>query len=586
MSGNRDSIRARFQSVRDRGDFLVGAAVGAGLFAEAAEHGGADFVLALNAGRLRLMGAASASGMLPIRDANQFVESFGPAEFLGRCSGPVFFGASVLHPEEDAAAIAARVAALGFAGVMNFPSSVHYPAAMQLALDRWGLGFEKELAMLRAAAALDLWTVAHVRTCAQAEAAALAGCDMICFDLGWNTGGRHGVTTAVTLSEAAFLLREASRVVGRVNRHALLLVEGGPIETVEDLLSVYSRAQISGYVGGSTIDRLPLEDAVVNQTLRFKSAAAAKRRSVEQDRSLVEIGRSMGFAGRSPRMTAFLQTLSRFARNAVGPTFVVSGEPGSQRQRTVEGLFQLNGGDPGKLVTINARELSAQQLIIAIFGHSRQPGHGAAGHPQVKGLVIRELRHVSLYSQRRIARYLERGRFRPMGGQREISSEMQVLFTSSTPLHQLAEEGRLDPELHAQLESRELWIPPLREHVEDLEYLLGEAFDGLGTERALPKLSPAALRRLQTHSWTGNLAELRAFAGRLASADVGERLDEALVARLLDASPSQAMRPGTERDVIIDALWRNGFHRGRTANFLGISRKSLYNKIVRYQLMG
>src|SRR5687767_12336559 len=128
---NRQRIRDRFDSVRDRGEFLVGAAVGAGLFADAAARGGADFVLALSAGRLRLMGTASIACMLPLCDSNARVASFGAPEFLGRCSAPVFFGACAMTPDRSAAQIAASIADLGFVGVTNFPSLNHYPSAVQ-----------------------------------------------------------------------------------------------------------------------------------------------------------------------------------------------------------------------------------------------------------------------------------------------------------------------------------------------------------------------------------------------------------------------------------------------------------------------
>lgn len=586
----RRALRERFLQVHARDEFLVGAAVGSGLFAEAAEQGGADFVLALNAGRLRLMGTASVACMLPIRDANSFVESFGPAEFLGRCSIPVFFGASAMTPDRSAAEIAANIAELGFDGVMNFPSVVHYPDAVIAVMESCGLGFRKELELLVAAQRLDMWSIAHVRTRAQARQAAAAGCDMICFDFGWTSGGRRGPQNDVTLSEAALLMREVSKVVQQEHPEALLVLEGGPIESTEDLLPIYQAARISGYVGGSTIDRLPLEDAVINQTLRFKGAAAANRRSTEQDRSLLALGKSLGLVGRSTRMLTFLQTVHQFMRTSSGSAFIVSGERGSRRQLTAEALFRLSGGDPARLLTLDATEMSAQRLLMAVFGHADAEGRqarGAAGSRDVPGIVIRGLEHVSKHIQRRIARFLARGRFRPVGGKREITGNLQLLFISSQPSARLLDQGILDSELHQQLESRELCIPPLREHVEDLEEILDDMIADLsaGKHRA-PKLSPAALRRLQTHQWPGNLAELRTFATRLLAADTGARVDERAVADLFDAPALPTPRPASERDVILDALWRHGFHRGRTANFLGVSRKTLYNKISRYKLTG
>ena len=171
----RADIRKKFEAVRGRGEFLVGAAVGTGLFAQAAERGGADFVLALTAGRLRVMGTASLACMLPVCDSNAVVRSFGTKEFLGRLTIPVFYGASAMDPDRSAVEIAECIAADGFAGVMNFPTTAHFPPATLSALEWAGLGFAKEIELLRAAQKLNLWTVCHALTRDQARMAAAAG---------------------------------------------------------------------------------------------------------------------------------------------------------------------------------------------------------------------------------------------------------------------------------------------------------------------------------------------------------------------------------------------------------------------------
>src|SRR5215470_1493124 len=100
---NRQSIRQRFQTIRERGDLLFGAAGGAGLFAEAAERGGADFLFVVSAGRLRLMGAATAACVLPVLDSNAWVADFGVKEFVNRCSIPVIFSAVAMTSKQSAA---------------------------------------------------------------------------------------------------------------------------------------------------------------------------------------------------------------------------------------------------------------------------------------------------------------------------------------------------------------------------------------------------------------------------------------------------------------------------------------------------
>jgi transcriptional regulator of acetoin/glycerol metabolism len=120
----------------------------------------------------------------------------------------------------------------------------------------------------------------------------------------------------------------------------------------------------------------------------------------------------------------------------------------------------------------------------------------------------------------------------------------------------------------------------VRERSEDVEDLLNQAFEELQAPVPHLQLSPAALRRLRLHGWAGNLAEVRSLATHLLARVKDGRVSEADVAEALEPTPNQRV-VGNERELILDALWRHSFHRERTAQFLGVTRKTLYNKIVR-----
>jgi len=117
---------------------LVGAAIGVGMTAEAAERGGADFLLALSAGRYRVMGAASLAALLPLGAANSFTDGFARREILDRVSIPVFFGASCFDPSEDLDELVDRVRAAGYSGIANFPTATHFDGSFRDALDGAG----------------------------------------------------------------------------------------------------------------------------------------------------------------------------------------------------------------------------------------------------------------------------------------------------------------------------------------------------------------------------------------------------------------------------------------------------------------
>lgn len=596
FSIEKDSPRARiwrrFNSACERGEFLVGAAIGAGIFAQAAEQGGADFVLALNAGRMRIMGAASVACMLPIRDSNKFVQSFAPTEILSLCSVPVYFGASTLNPRQSPDEVADRIVAMGFEGVVNFPTVAHYPKQIRAALESAGLGFSKELALFSAAHARGLSTLAHVLTAEQARSAAAQGVDIICFNFGWNAGGDKGLASTLSVEEAASHARALSRVVARENPRAFFVLEGGPIEDPQQLTTVCRVARIHGYVGGSTIDRLPLAESVKEQTRRFKSAAVLARVQTSEEYDLIGFGRRLGLVGSSEAMIRVYQQIKRLRDSR--ESMIVSGERGTGRQKILRALHSLAGAKPESLAVLDADELTRQQLIVSLFGRAAAQGQrgelvGLIARDDIAVIAIRGIERVSLKTQARLAAYIEHGHFTPVGGRRPVQSEKRILLVSDEPLSVLLASERINRELADQLSGHEISLPALRERAEDIEALLSHAIDRLtdGEKLRQPVLSPAASQRLKQHHWPGNLTELRAFAGGLVSRYDGARVGKEAVLRTLAGDHKPARRSvASERDIILDALWRHGFHRGRAAVFLGISRKTLYNKIKHYGLTG
>src|SRR4051812_30714744 len=109
-------LRGRAQPhAAERPKFLVGAAIGTGMSAQSAMRGGADFLLAISAGRIRCMGEPSIAAMLPLKESNALVMDFARSEILPRASVPVFFGAATFDPRIDLAQLVDRIAEAGFA---------------------------------------------------------------------------------------------------------------------------------------------------------------------------------------------------------------------------------------------------------------------------------------------------------------------------------------------------------------------------------------------------------------------------------------------------------------------------------------
>ena len=129
--------------------FKVGAAVGSGIVARAAERGGADFLLTINAGRMRNMGMPSIACMLPIRAPLDATLPFAAREVLPQASVPVYFGLAAWSGPRDIAPVIRAALTEGFAGVANFPSAMHFSRSMRRLLDRAGIGTRAEIARLQ-----------------------------------------------------------------------------------------------------------------------------------------------------------------------------------------------------------------------------------------------------------------------------------------------------------------------------------------------------------------------------------------------------------------------------------------------------
>ena len=568
-------------------EFLIGAAIGSGSTALAAERGGVDFLLAINAGRLRAMGAPSIACMLPIFDANRLTRAFAEEELLPRCKVPVLLGCAVWDAGWDIDRIAEAARESGFAGVTNFPSCMHYSRPMQQLLSNAGRGIEAEVALLRAVQDRGMTAMFYCATRTQARLAADAGIDMICLNLGWNVGGMVGHRRRASLEEVASVAREVGRLVKRISPETRFLLEGGPIETAEDLSRVNRLTDIDGYVGGSTFERMPLEASIADQIDRFRHASRSRSTRDTQTERLLSWGRQQGFKGRSPALIEFLRKLKQI-QESDGPILLIT-QRGSP-EATV--LSALQSERDGALVGIDiGAEEHPGRARMLLFGHrdaveKRRPGLADSA---VGLLTIRHVNQLPVAIQRRLARALADGAFRAPGTWRRLPvlprialiHEQQADQAPGMPISGL-DEGLVDV-----VGGNVLRLPPLRERVEDLFDLLEDRKPSLTRS----SFTAAAIQRLSAHAWPGNEAELDAVIGDLsAMARSGPIPEDAVLARLAASDPISGatgrVARGGEKERILDALWRNGFNRNRTAESLGMSRKTLYNKIKRYGLSG
>lgn len=232
------------------GSLLIGGAIGIGMTAEAAVRGGADFLLALNAGRYRVMGAASLAALLPLSNANQFTDQFARREILDRVSVPVLFGASCFDPATSPEKLVQHACDVGYQGIANFPSAIHFDGRFRQVLEEAGLGFAREARMLELARRSGLLTFGYAKTRAEITRLIEADVAMICLNFGWNAGGVQSVAQSFTIAEAADRARRVftSIQVGHLRRYVSSKADRSSILVICSV-SAMRQAQMDMWVG-------------------------------------------------------------------------------------------------------------------------------------------------------------------------------------------------------------------------------------------------------------------------------------------------------------------------------------------------
>ncbi|MEM6847727.1 MAG: phosphoenolpyruvate hydrolase family protein [Pseudomonadota bacterium] len=269
---SRAEIVAKFQDMKRRREPIVGGGAGTGLSAKCEEAGGIDLIVIYNSGRFRMAGRGSLAGLLAYGDANAIVMEMAREVLPVVKRTPVLAGVNGTDPFRSMDKFLDEVKAAGFAGVQNFPTVGLIDGTFRSNLEETGMSFSLEVDMIAAAAGKDLLTTPYVFCEADAEAMAKAGADVIVVHLGLTTGGSIGADTAMTLEDCPGTVDRWAAAALAVNPEAIVLVHGGPVAMPDDAAFVLKNTtNCHGFYGASSMERLPTEVALREQTRAFKT---------------------------------------------------------------------------------------------------------------------------------------------------------------------------------------------------------------------------------------------------------------------------------------------------------------------------
>lgn len=263
----------------DLGKSVVAAGSGIGISAKFAEKGGADLIVIYNSGRYRMGGHSSWSGFLPIGDANAIVLEMGEREVLPIVKDkPVIAGVFPSDPTRRMDYLLKQIKDMGFSGIINFPTVGLLEGDFRDNMESTGFGWQKDVDVVHMAHEMDLYTMAYVFTPEQSAQMAEAGVDCIVAHMGNTKGGSVGQIGGVSsLEGAAIRTKEIADAAWKINPEIIVLCHGGPIAFPDDAAYVIKETGIQGFVGASSMERLPVEKPLMEATKAFKDIPINKK---------------------------------------------------------------------------------------------------------------------------------------------------------------------------------------------------------------------------------------------------------------------------------------------------------------------
>ncbi len=378
---------------------------------------------------------------------------------------------------------------------------------------------------------------------------------------------------------------------------AIIILTGqGTIETAVQAMKAGAYDYLTKPVDFTRLTLL-LEKAL--ERTKITRELALLRRQAQADERPVLLGRSAV-------MKEVLRQVELAAASAA-PVLVL-GESGTGKELVARILHALSPRAKGPFVGVNCAAIPETLLESEIFGHEKGAFTGAAERrigcfEMADGgtLLLDEVGEMHPAVQAKFLRVLEEGTFRRIGGKVEIHVDARVIAATNKDPEAALHEGKLRQDLYYRLNVFPITLPPLRDRPEDIP-LLAEAFlqaSAAKNGRAVKAITPEALRLLHQYAWPGNVRELRNAIERAVILCRGETIEPGHLPETLHRPPAAADAAApdltvpigitveeAEKQLILRTLEFTKQNKTRAAEILGITLKTLHNKLHRFQSGG
>lgn len=267
----RQQVIERLHDQLAQGSALLMFGAGIGLTAKCAEKGGADLIGVYATAIYRMRGLPSIMAWLPYGDANEHLLNMSKEILPAVKKTPCIAGIGVHNPVIDMEEFLDKIIEMGFSGVNNEPFCGLYGEYFAKQMEKAGIGFSREVELIRLARQKNIFTIAWAMSPEESRRMAEAGADVIGAMIGVTAGGLSGASETMLLEQATKDVQAMVASAKSVNPDIMVLTHGGPFNDVQSAQYSIANSRAVGYASGSSGERIPTEQAVIEITKQYKS---------------------------------------------------------------------------------------------------------------------------------------------------------------------------------------------------------------------------------------------------------------------------------------------------------------------------
>jgi two-component system response regulator HydG len=308
---------------------------------------------------------------------------------------------------------------------------------------------------------------------------------------------------------------------------------------------------------------------------------------------------TQGMIWKSPLIGEILDTVTRVAPSDA--SVLITGESGTGKEVIADMIQRLSGRVDKPFVKVNCAALHEQLLESELFGHERGAFTGALDQRRGRfelahtgTLFLDEIGDMASTTQAKILRVLQSGTFERLGGIETLSVDVRIIAATNHELKQAIAQGAFRKDLFFRLSVVPIHLPPLRERREEIPVFAEHFLEMYSRKnrREIHAYAPGAMQALLHYDWPGNVRELENVVERAAILTIGDTITPDVLPEHIRYTGVSEPHGGeqltmlelAERDLIVKAMLACDGNRTRAAEHLGMSRRSLYNKLKRYNL--